>query len=63
MMEVNDKEMKVVVKLLHDMTSYETGSHGLGHKEKVTLQLMFNRFADHVSDLEINVVEEDQPDG
>ena len=62
-MQVSNKEMRAVVKLLEDMTSYETGSHGLGHKEKVTLQLMFGRFADHVEALEIKVVEEDGPDG
>ena len=47
-MQVSREEMEVVVKLLEDMTTYETGSHGLGHKEKVVLQLMFGRFVNEL---------------
>ena len=61
-MEVSNKEARALVNFLHDMTQYEVGSHGLGYKERVTLQLLYGRMADHVDHLNLQVVAEDETD-
>ena len=61
-MQVSDEEIEVVATLLENMTSYDTGRFGLGHPEKVTLQLLYNRFAEHVVALTLPIVEEDITD-
>ena len=61
-MQVSNEEMDVVTTLLENMTSYDTGRFGLAHPEKVRLQLLYGRFADHLEKLEVAIVEEDITD-
>ena len=61
-MEVTDDEARAIVNFLSDMTQYEVGSHGLGYKERVTLQIMYGRFSDYVDHLNLQVVPEDITD-
>ena len=61
-MLVSDEEMRVAATLIENMTSYDTGRFGLGHSDKVVLQLMYNRFAEHTSALKLHIVEEDITD-
>ena len=61
-MEVSNKEARALVNFLADMTQYEVGSHGLGYKERVTLQLLYGKMADHVEHLNLQIVTEDETD-
>ena len=61
-MEVSNKEARALVNFLADMTQYEVGSHGLGYKERVTLQLLYGKMADHVDHLNLQVISEDETD-
>ena len=61
-MQVNDEEARCLVLFLSNMTQYEVGSHGLGYGERVTLQLLYGRMADHVKHLNLQTVKEDITD-
>ena len=61
-MEVNNDEARALVLFLSNMTQYEVGSHGLGYTERVTLQLLYGRMADHIDHLNLQVVPEDETD-
>jgi len=61
-MEVTEEEARALVLFLSNMTQYEVGSHGLGYGERVTLQLLYGRMADHIKHLDLQVVKEDITD-
>ena len=61
-MEVTEEEARAIVNFLSDMTQYEVGSHGLGYGERVTLQLLYGRMADHIEHLNLQTVKEDITD-
>ena len=61
-MEVTEEEERCLVLFLSNMTQYEVGSHGLGYGERVTLQLLYSRMANHIKSLELQTITEDETD-